>query len=206
MTTTPPEPPPEDDRPADAPGAPGGGAVPPPPPAGGGYGTPDPGYGTPPGSGYGTPPAPATAHPARGTATRRATPEAPRSPAAGYAPWLKRVQGSLIDFFGPRRSWSRSSSGRAGWARSCSLPCWPGASTTRTSAGTTGQSYGKKIAGTRLILEATGQPPGGGLGIGRFFVHILDALPCYLGFLWPLWDSKRQTFADKILKTVVVTV
>ncbi|MDQ1539752.1 MAG: hypothetical protein QOH29_478, partial [Actinomycetota bacterium] len=28
----------------------------------------------------------------------------------------------------------------------------------------------------------------------------------YLGYLWPLWDSKRQTFADKILKTVVVNV
>ena len=63
----------------------------------------------------------------------------------------------------------------------------------------------KKIAGTRLILEATGAPPGGGLGVGRYFVHILDAIPCYVGFLWPLWDSKRQTFADKILKTVVVT-
>ena len=72
-------------------------------------------------------------------------------------------------------------------------------------AGQTGQSYGKKMAGTRLILEATGAPPGGGLGVGRYFVHILDALPCYLGFLWPLWDSKRQTFADKILNTVVVT-
>jgi uncharacterized RDD family membrane protein YckC len=53
---------------------------------------------------------------------------------------------------------------------------------------------------------ATGQPVGVGLAIGRYFVHILDALPCYLGFLWPLWDSKRQTFADKILSTVVVKV
>ena len=26
----------------------------------------------------------------------------------------------------------------------------------------------------------------------------------YLGYLWPLWDDKRQTFADKILSTVVV--
>ena len=36
------------------------------------------------------------------------------------------------------------------------------------------------------------------------FVHILDAIPCYVGLLWPLWDNKRQTFADKILKMVVL--
>jgi hypothetical protein len=32
----------------------------------------------------------------------------------------------------------------------------------------------------------------------------LDSLACYVGWLWPIWDSKRQTFADKIMKTVVV--
>jgi hypothetical protein len=26
----------------------------------------------------------------------------------------------------------------------------------------------------------------------------------YLGYLWPLWDAKRQTFADKICSTVVL--
>ena len=45
---------------------------------------------------------------------------------------------------------------------------------------------------------------GGGAGIGRFFLHIIDALPCYLGFLWPLWDAKRQTFADKVMGTLVI--
>ena len=50
-------------------------------------------------------------------------------------------------------------------------------------------------------------PPGVWLSIGRGILHIIvDALPCYLGFLWPLWDQKRQTFADKIVNTVVVCV
>ncbi|MDP9183379.1 MAG: RDD family protein, partial [Actinomycetota bacterium] len=71
-------------------------------------------------------------------------------------------------------------------------------------AGTTGQSTGKKIAGIRLVRELDGQLVGGGLAIGRYFVHILDSLPCLLGFLWPLWDAKKQTFADKILKTLVI--
>jgi uncharacterized RDD family membrane protein YckC len=73
-------------------------------------------------------------------------------------------------------------------------------------SGETGQSYGKKIAGTRLLREQDGQVLGGGLAVGRYFLHILDALPCYLGFLWPLWDAKKQTFADKIVKSVVIKV
>ena len=71
--------------------------------------------------------------------------------------------------------------------------------------GTTGYTWGKGIVGIKLISEETGQPVGTGLAVARYFVHILDALPCLIGFLWPLWDSKRQTFADKILNQVVIT-
>jgi uncharacterized RDD family membrane protein YckC len=70
--------------------------------------------------------------------------------------------------------------------------------------GQTGQSTGKRVIGLRLIREADGSLIGGGAGIGRYFVHILDAIPCYLGFLWPLWDARRQTFADKLMSTIVV--
>lgn len=70
--------------------------------------------------------------------------------------------------------------------------------------GETGQTIGKKKVGIRLLREQDGQPIGGGLSIGRYFVHFLDAIPCYVGYLWPLWDDKKQTFADKVLKTVVV--
>ena len=70
--------------------------------------------------------------------------------------------------------------------------------------GQTGQSIGKRIAGTRTILEATGQPPGVGIAIGRWLLHILDSLACFVGWFFPLWDAKKQTFADKIVKTVVV--
>ena len=70
--------------------------------------------------------------------------------------------------------------------------------------GQTGQTIGKKQLGIKLVQEADGQVLGAGLSIGRAFVHILDGIPCYLGYLWPLWDAKKQTFADKILQTVVV--
>lgn len=70
--------------------------------------------------------------------------------------------------------------------------------------GETGQTLGKKKVGIRLLREQDGQPIGGGLSIARYFVHLLDSIPCYVGYLWPLWDGKKQTFADKALNTLVV--
>lgn len=72
--------------------------------------------------------------------------------------------------------------------------------------GNTGQTIGKKQMKIKLLREQDGQVVGSGLSIGRYFVHVLDSLPLYLGYLWPLWDDKRQTFADKILHTVVIKV
>jgi uncharacterized RDD family membrane protein YckC len=70
--------------------------------------------------------------------------------------------------------------------------------------GSTGQSIGKQVLGTRLVSLQTGQPIGAGMTFVRAICHILDSLPCYIGYLWPLWDARRQTFADKIIGTVVV--
>jgi uncharacterized RDD family membrane protein YckC len=58
----------------------------------------------------------------------------------------------------------------------------------------------------QVVSEKTWRPIGFGPSIVRFFAHIIDGLACYIGFLWPLWDAKRQTFADKIMTTVCVPV
>jgi len=71
-------------------------------------------------------------------------------------------------------------------------------------AGRTGQSLGKKTLHLRLISENTGEPIGAGMAFARDICHILDSLACYIGWLFPLWDAKRQTFADKIISTVVI--
>ena len=71
-------------------------------------------------------------------------------------------------------------------------------------AGTTGQSWGKKALNLKLVSDATGTPIGAGLAFARDICHILDSLACYIGWLFPIWDAKRQTFADKIISTVVV--
>lgn len=72
--------------------------------------------------------------------------------------------------------------------------------------GTTGQTPGKKMLGIRLLSETTGQPLGFGTAFLRRICHVADGFPCYVGFLWPLWDAKRQTFADKIVKSIVVRI
>jgi uncharacterized RDD family membrane protein YckC len=70
--------------------------------------------------------------------------------------------------------------------------------------GNTGQTIGKKQLGIKLLREDNGQVVGPGLAIGRWLLHGLVDSPCVVGYLWPLWDPKHQTFADKILKTVVI--
>ena len=72
--------------------------------------------------------------------------------------------------------------------------------------GNTGQTVGKSVVGIKLVREADAQAVGVPLSIGRYFLHIIDALPCLVGYFNPLWDAKRQTFADKIVNTVVIDV
>lgn len=69
--------------------------------------------------------------------------------------------------------------------------------------GSKGASPGMALTGLRCVGEETGQPIGGGMGVLRSFAHILDSLICYIGWFLPLWDSKNQTIADKVVKTLV---
>jgi uncharacterized RDD family membrane protein YckC len=70
--------------------------------------------------------------------------------------------------------------------------------------GGTGQSLGKRVVGLQLVSERTGQPVGPAMAFVRDLAHIVDGIICFVGYLFPLWDLKRQTLADKIMTTVVV--
>jgi uncharacterized RDD family membrane protein YckC len=72
--------------------------------------------------------------------------------------------------------------------------------------GTIGSSLGKSVMKVKVVSEVTGQPLGFGLSIVRQLAHFVDAIICYIGFLFPLWDAKRQTLADKIMTTVVLPI
>ncbi|MEU4208512.1 RDD family protein [Streptomyces sp. NPDC026206] len=69
--------------------------------------------------------------------------------------------------------------------------------------GKTGQTPGKKALGISVLRERDGMPTGFGMAFVRQLCHFFDGF-LYLGYLWPLWDEKKQTFADKMVGTVVV--
>jgi len=71
-------------------------------------------------------------------------------------------------------------------------------------AGRTGQSWGRKLFGVRLVSDRTGRPVGVGRAALRDVAHLIDVAFCYLGYLLPLVVTKRQTIADLVCRTVVV--
>ena len=215
----PPPPPPPGGYPP-PPGPQGGGYPPPPPPQGeSGYPPPQGGFGYPPSQGGpGYPP------PSGGPVAAL--------PKDAYTPWLTRVLAWLIDsipiFIVYGIGWLLLISTRE---TACITDtseydlgefCATGASTLGQVSmviawlvvlayviwnygyrqGTTGSSIGKSIMKFKVVSEKTGQPIGFGMSIVRQIAHIVDAIICYIGYLFPLWDQKRQTLADKIMATV----
>lgn len=176
------------------------------------YGAPPPGYGPPPQygpPGYGPPPQYGAPPPGYGQAPWGPSPMG--GPPPPLANWGERVLGALIDYVAPFAVGALFVSVGHGTGLEIVglliyLLAFGWAIYNAYLGGQTGQSTGKRIVGLRLIDEQTGRTIGGGLGIGRYFLHILDGLACDIGYLWPLWDSKRQTFADKLVHTVVVKV
>jgi len=220
--------------PGNYPPPPPGGGYPPPPPGGGypprpgdGYSPPPGGY-PPPQSGYrpslqggpGYPPASVAPGPAL--------------PPDAYTPWLTRVLAWLIDnvpafivlgigygvAFGTADN--RCVGGDGGY--DYEVYCTSNFSTIGVillalayiasaaywvwnwgyRQGTTGSSIGKSVMKFRVVSEKTWRPIGFGLSIVRQLAHIIDGAICYIGYLFPLWDAKRQTLADKIMTTVCV--
>jgi uncharacterized RDD family membrane protein YckC len=167
-----------------------------------GYGQPQPGYGQPPYGGpqpgYGQmPPPPQYGQPQPGYGYQQ-------GPSVAYANWGQRVGSAVIDWFIPGIIASVFRAVSEGLYLIVALIALVWVLYNAYQGGKTGQSLGKRLLGTRLVRFSDGQPIGGGLAIGRYFLHILDGLPCLLGYLWPIWDSKRQTFADKIVGSVVI--
>jgi uncharacterized RDD family membrane protein YckC len=194
--------PPAEPTPYEAPGTQP--SPPPPPPAYGQYGAPE--STTPPPGQYGAPP-PYGGQPGS-PSQYGATPGAP------FASWIARVGGYLLDglIFGIPiviLALIGAAIGGGGGTAIIILAYLVGLVFGLWNQvfrqGRTGQTIGKQIVGIKLIREQDGQPVGAGMAFVRGLAHILDSIPCYIGFLWPLWDAKNQTFADKVCNTVVVT-
>lgn len=65
----------------------------------------------------------------------------------------------------------------------------------------TGWSLGRSVFGIRVVSSA------GDAGLLRLLVrdlaHLLDTAAVFLGWLWPLWESRNRTFADLLARTEV---
>ncbi|GAA3560662.1 hypothetical protein GCM10022222_50580 [Amycolatopsis ultiminotia] len=188
-------------------GAPPAGGQPGVPPAQGGFPQQPGGFGQPPAGGFGAQ-APGYGQPAPFGGPN------PYGPPGGYADWGQRAGAFLIDygaiivlyliaiilgFISPTVAlifYLLGGIATIGW----------GIYNRWIQGGNTGQSLGKRVVGIKLVSEQTGQPIGAVMAFVRDLAHALDSAACYLGFLWPLWDDRAQTFSDKILGTVVVPV
>lgn len=71
--------------------------------------------------------------------------------------------------------------------------------------GPTGQTLGKRALGIRVVDASTGGPIGTGRALGRYlFKSFISGNICFLGYLWALWDGRKQTWHDKVVTSVVV--
>jgi len=73
--------------------------------------------------------------------------------------------------------------------------------------GARGQSWGKSVTGLRTVDGETMQPIGGPRGMLRWLVDLVlgsVGILQLLNYLWPLWDERNQTWADKVVGSVVL--
>lgn len=70
--------------------------------------------------------------------------------------------------------------------------------------GKRGQSIGKGFLNIAVVREADGHYLGAGQGFLRWLVYTILSSVCFLDVLWPLWDSKKQSWHDKIVSSVVL--
>ena len=126
-------------------------------------------------------------------------------PASQYSDWIHRVGGLLVDWipYGIVVAIGRLTGSTAVYYLFLliGIGYW---FYNRWILGGQGQSLGKRVVGMRLVSEETGQPIGTLNAFLRDLCHFVDFIICFVGYLFPLWDAKRQTLADKIMRTVVI--
>lgn len=63
---------------------------------------------------------------------------------------------------------------------------------------------GKMAVAATIVDAQTGARPSARQFVIRYFAYILSSLPLFLGFLWIVFDSRKQGWHDKLAGTVVV--
>lgn len=131
---------------------------------------------------------------------------------ADLAPWRRRALGWLINFLAPfwlatlalnyflyaQRPTDTESSSTVVWSFLI-------VSVVMGALSRNGQQPGHVLMKVQVV-DTDGQPIGRVAQIVRSLAHSADWFAVGIGWLWPLWDSKAQTFADKLARTRVVNV
>jgi Mce-associated membrane protein len=65
-----------------------------------------------------------------------------------------------------------------------------------------GWSLGRALFGI-AVVRRDGVPAGLWRLFARELAHLLDTAALFVGWLWPLWDTRHRTFADLLLRTEV---
>ena len=66
----------------------------------------------------------------------------------------------------------------------------------------TGWTLGRAALGIQVVGR-DGEPAGPWRLLLRDLAHLLDTAAVFVGWLWPLWDSRRRTWADLLARTEV---
>ena len=72
--------------------------------------------------------------------------------------------------------------------------------------GSRGQTVGKMIMGIKVMKFDGSNPSYVSAFLREVVGKLLSSIVLLLGYLWMLWDSKKQTWHDKIAGTVVVRI
>jgi uncharacterized RDD family membrane protein YckC len=67
-----------------------------------------------------------------------------------------------------------------------------------------GQTLGKRAMSIRVIDAGSAGPIGPARALVRYIGRLISAIPCFLGYLWMLWDKDSQTWHDKMATSLVV--
>jgi uncharacterized RDD family membrane protein YckC len=63
---------------------------------------------------------------------------------------------------------------------------------------------GKRLLGCQIVDATTGDNLSVSRAVIRYLGYIISLLPLGLGFLWILWDKRKQGFHDKLARSVVI--
>ena len=70
--------------------------------------------------------------------------------------------------------------------------------------GSTGRTPGNAALGIRVVDIETGGGIGYNRALARWAMSIVSALALLLGYLWMLWDRDRQTWHDKLARSLPI--